>query len=157
MSTNKSLNAIYCPDVKPGAQASGSIRTGLRRFRCAECGKTYTEPHKRALEGSYIPRETVVLVLRLMVEGNSLRSTQRITGLDINTLMKILVKAGEKCEQLMGRLIVNVPVKDVECDKKFEAYVQKKEGHENYPEKRRTTASVTPTASSQSSATRNWS
>jgi hypothetical protein len=31
-------------------------------------------------------------------------------------LMKILVKAGEKCEKLMGRLIVNIPVKDVQAD-----------------------------------------
>jgi IS1 family transposase len=54
-----------------------------------------------------------------LIEGNSLRSTQRITDIDINTLMKILVKAGEKCEKLMGRLIVNVPVKDVECDEIF--------------------------------------
>jgi hypothetical protein len=45
-----------------------------------------------------------------MVEGNSLHSTARITELDINTLMKILVKAAEKCEKLMGRMIVNVPV-----------------------------------------------
>jgi hypothetical protein len=57
-----------------------------------------------------------VLALRLLIEGNSLRSTQRITNLDLNTLMKILVKAGDKCEKLMGRIIVNVPVKDVECD-----------------------------------------
>jgi hypothetical protein len=42
--------------------------------------------------------------------------------------MKILVKAGEKCEKLMGRLIVNVPVKDVECDEIW-GFVQKKEGH----------------------------
>lgn len=63
-----------------------------------------------------------------MVEGNSLRSTERISGLNVNTLMKILVKAGEKCEKLMGRVIVNVPVKDVQCDEIW-AYVSKKEGH----------------------------
>src|ERR1035438_3848482 len=69
-----------------------------------------------------------ILALRLMVEGNSLRSTSRITDLDINTLMKILVKAGEKCEKLMGRMIVNVPCKDVQCDEIW-AFVQKKEGN----------------------------
>jgi hypothetical protein len=30
--------------------------------------------------------------------------------------MKILVKTREKCEKLMGRLIVNIPVKDVQAD-----------------------------------------
>ena len=51
--------------------------------------------------------QKALLALKLMVEGNSLRSTERITGVDINTLMKLLVRAGEKCEKAMGRLIVN--------------------------------------------------
>jgi len=72
--------------------------------------------------------EKILLALRLLVEGNSLRSTGRISDLDINTLMKLLVKAGEKCEKLMGRLIVNVPCRDVECDEIW-GYIQKKESH----------------------------
>ncbi|MBV8731284.1 MAG: IS1 family transposase, partial [Acidobacteriia bacterium] len=60
--------------------------------------------------------------------GNSLRSTERITGSDINTLMRILVKAGEKCEKLMARLVVNIPCRDVECDELW-GYILKKEGH----------------------------
>ena len=42
--------------------------------------------------------------------------------------MRLLVLAGAKCEKLMGRLIVNVPVKDVECDEIW-GFVRKKEGH----------------------------
>jgi hypothetical protein len=72
--------------------------------------------------------EKALLALRLFVEGNSLRSTERITGVDINTLMKLLVRAGETCEKVMGRLIVNIPVKDVQCDEIW-AFVQKKEGN----------------------------
>jgi IS1 family transposase len=68
------------------------------------------------------------MVVKLLVEGNSIRSTQRITGVDQNTIMKILKLAGERCEKLMGRLIVNVPVKDVEADEIW-GYVGKKEGH----------------------------
>ncbi len=69
-----------------------------------------------------------MLALRLLLEGNSIRSTERITGIDRNTIMKLLVLAGEKCEKLMGRLIINIPVKDVQCDEIW-AYVQKKESH----------------------------
>jgi IS1 family transposase len=72
--------------------------------------------------------EKALLALQLFVEGNSLRSTERITGVDINTLMKLLVRAGEKCEKVMGKLIVNIPVKDVQCDEIW-AFVGKKEGH----------------------------
>src|ERR1022692_2450828 len=127
-SAEKAEITMTCKSCEVKCQRFGTHRNGLRRFRCPECHKTYTEAHKPALEGSYIAQERVVLALRLLIEGNSLRSTQHISGLDINTLMKILVKAGEKCEKLMGRLIVNVPVKDVQCDEIW-AFVQKKEGN----------------------------
>jgi hypothetical protein len=69
-----------------------------------------------ALEGSDIPLDKVVLVLRLLVEGNAIRSTERVSGLDQNTTMKLSISAGERCEKLTGRMLVNVPVGDVECD-----------------------------------------
>ena len=126
--TSTTVTAMACTDCEVRCQRFGTHRNGLQRFRCPVCRKTYTEDHKPALEGSYISQERIVLALRLLIEGNSLRSTQRITDLDINTLMSILVKAGEKCERLMGRLIVNIPVKDVQCDEIW-AFVQKKEGN----------------------------
>jgi IS1 family transposase len=76
----------------------------------------------------YLSHEKAQLVIQLLIEGNSIRSTQRITGVDQNTIMKLLVLAGKKCEKLMGRMIVNVPVKDIECDEIW-GFVQKKEGH----------------------------
>ena len=72
--------------------------------------------------------EKALLALQLFVEGNSLRSAERITGVDINTLMKLLVRAGEKCEKVVGKLVVNIPVKDVQADEIW-AFVGKKEGN----------------------------
>jgi IS1 family transposase len=109
-------------------QRFGRHRNGLRRFRGSQCKKTYTESHQLTLGEMFVPQEKANLVIQLLIEGNSIRSTQRITGVDQNTIMKILVLAGEKCEKLMGRLIVNIPVKDWECDEIW-GYVQKKEGH----------------------------
>jgi IS1 family transposase len=53
----------------------------------------------------------------------------QITGVDIDTLMKLLVRAGEKCEKVMGRLIVNVPVGYLECDE-IRSYVRKEESQD---------------------------
>ena len=61
-------------------------------FRCPNCKKTYTEAHTRLLEDMTIADEKALLALQCLVEGNSLRSIERITGLNINTLMKMLVK-----------------------------------------------------------------
>jgi transposase-like protein/IS1 family transposase len=119
---------MTCQACEMRCQKFGVHRNGLQRFRCPVCKKTYTEEHKALVEGMTIPEEKIVIALRLMVEGNSLRSTERITGLDINTLMKLVVRAGEKCEKLFARLIVSIPVQDVQCDEIW-AYVAKKEAH----------------------------
>jgi transposase-like protein/IS1 family transposase len=122
------VTMLTCTACDVMCQKFGTHRNGLRRFRCPNCKKTYTEPHKRLIEDMNLADEKALLALQLLIEGNSLRSTERITGVDINTLMKLLVRAGEKCEKVMGKLIVNIPVQDVECDEIW-AYVQVKEGH----------------------------
>ncbi len=68
------------------------------------------------------------MILKLLVEGVSIRSIELLTEVHRDTIMKLLVLAGESCEKLMGRLIVNVPCRDVECDEIW-AYVSKKESH----------------------------
>jgi hypothetical protein len=46
----------------------------------------------------YITNEKAALTLRLLVEGNSIRSTERITGMDRNTILSLLVKKWDNLE-----------------------------------------------------------
>ncbi len=64
----------------------------------------------------YTAPEKVEAVITLLVEGCSIRSIQRITGVDQNTIMKILALAGDRCERLLESKVSNVPVSDVQCD-----------------------------------------
>jgi IS1 family transposase len=64
----------------------------------------------------YAPQQKVLFALNLLLEGNSIRSTMRLTDLDQNTIMKALVLAGERCERVMARYVVRVPVRDVQVD-----------------------------------------
>src|SRR5205823_1998161 len=109
-------------------QRFGKHRNGLSRFRCPKCKRTFTEPHTKTLGEMYISQEQAVMAIQLLVEGNSIRSTERITNLDRNTIMKLLVLVGEKCERLLESKIVSVQVKDVQCDEIW-GFVQKKEAH----------------------------
>jgi transposase-like protein/IS1 family transposase len=127
-STQQAEITMTCDSCEVKCQRFGKHRNGLRRFRCPQCQKTFTEQHELTLGKMYVSEERVLLALQLLVEGNSIRSTMRISGVDQNTIMKMLVLAGEKCEKLMGKLIVNVPVRDVQCDEIW-GYVGKKEGH----------------------------
>jgi transposase-like protein len=101
---------MTCEGCSVACQRFGKHRNGLLRFRCPNCKKTYTEAHERTLGSMYIPQDRAVLALRLLLEGNSLRSTQRITGTDINTIMTLLVKAGEKCQKLMYEKMLTRPI-----------------------------------------------
>lgn len=76
----------------------------------------------------YISQDRAVLALQLLLEGDSIRSTERIAGMDRNTIMSLIVKAGERCKTLMVSKIVNLPVSDVQADEIW-GFVQKKEGH----------------------------
>lgn len=55
-----------------------------------------------------------------------MRSTERITGVHRDTILKLLVLAGEKCERVMGRHVRNVQVRDVEVDELW-SFIGKKE------------------------------
>jgi transposase-like protein/IS1 family transposase len=127
-SAEKAIPIMTCKECGVKCQRFGMHRNGLRRFRCPQCKRTYTEAHKLTLGEMYVSEEKALMALKLLIEGNSIRSTMRITGIDGNTITKILVLAGERCEKLMGRLIVNVPVKDVQADEIW-GYVAKKEAH----------------------------
>jgi IS1 family transposase len=64
----------------------------------------------------YTPSEKVEAVITLLVGGCSIRSIQRITGIDQNTVVKILVLAGDRCERLLESKVRNVSVTDVQRD-----------------------------------------
>jgi IS1 family transposase len=68
------------------------------------------------------------MCLQLMLEDMSIRSIQRIIGLHQETVLNLLVIAGDKCRQLMKDRIKGVPVKDVEADEIW-GFVQCKNRH----------------------------
>ncbi|MDB5349328.1 MAG: uncharacterized protein JWN86_575 [Planctomycetota bacterium] len=57
-----------------------------------------------------------VAIISALVEGNSLRSTQRMTGVSINTVTKLLVDAGEACARYQHETLRNLPCKRIQCD-----------------------------------------
>jgi IS1 family transposase len=68
------------------------------------------------------------MVLKLLLEGMSVRSAERITGVHRDTILRLLALAGERCQRLMEDKFQNLNVRDVEVDEIW-GYVFKKEGH----------------------------
>jgi IS1 family transposase len=77
-----------------------------------------------------LPLDRAVSILQLLLEGMSVRSVERVTGVHRDTILRLLVLAGERCEALMLSKVQNLPVKDVEVDEIW-GYVFKKEGHKS--------------------------
>jgi IS1 family transposase len=76
----------------------------------------------------YISQEKATLALQLLLEGNSIRSTERITGLDRNTIMRALILAGERCQTLLDSKLTNLNCKRLQMDELW-CFVQKKQRH----------------------------
>lgn len=107
---------MRCEACDVACRKFGKNRNGSQRFRCPDCKKTYSEAPADRVDGHNIPVPEIAKALQLLIEGCSVRSTERITGLHRDTILRLMVMAGEKCERLLGLLIVKVPVKDVQCD-----------------------------------------
>jgi IS1 family transposase len=55
-------------------------------------------------------------IIGCLVEGNSIRSTVRITGASKNTITKLLVDLGAACAEYQDRTLRGLPCKTIECD-----------------------------------------
>ena len=71
--------------------------------------------------------------IRCLVEGNSIRSTVRITGAAKNTVTKLLVELGHACWEYQNRALEGLTSKRVQCDEIW-SFVGAKE--KNIPEHR---------------------
>ncbi|WP_210165845.1 IS1 family transposase [Hoeflea sp. IMCC20628] len=55
-------------------------------------------------------------ILSMLVEGMSMRSVSRITGVSINTVSKLLVDAGNACAEYHDNTVRGVKAERVQCD-----------------------------------------
>lgn len=107
---------MVCHNCQIEAKKHGKDRKGSQRYRCDACSKTFSEPKDKPLDNMYLPLEKALQCLQLILEGCSLRATERITGVTLHTLLKLLVLAGERSEQLLESRVRNVAVRDVQAD-----------------------------------------
>jgi transposase-like protein/IS1 family transposase len=107
---------MLCPICQEPARKFGRNRNGSQRFRCDECCKTFTDESTRPPDRRRLDAEKMVLCLRMLLEGNSIRSTERLTEVHRDTIMNAMVEVGENCSRFLRRVVSNVHVDDVEAD-----------------------------------------
>jgi transposase-like protein/IS1 family transposase len=117
---------VTCTNCLTECKRKGYDRKGNQRFQCRQCRKTFLQPRNKPLCGMSLPIAKAELVLKLLLEGNSVSSIVRLTEVHQKTILKLLVLAGEKCERIMANKVRNVQVRDIEMDELW-SFIGKKE------------------------------
>lgn len=107
---------MTCHNCRSECKRKGRDRKGTHRYQCRQCSKTFLEPQADHLDGMYLPMDKAEMVLRMMLEGNSNSSIERLTEVHRTTILKLLLLAGQKAERIMAERIVNIPARDVTAD-----------------------------------------
>jgi IS1 family transposase len=63
-----------------------------------------------------LSNEDRVRVVACLVEGNSLRSTVRMTGIHRTTIQDLLVELGAACSEYQDKTLRNLKCKNLQCD-----------------------------------------
>ena len=69
-----------------------------------------------------------VAVVSALVEGNSIRSVDRMTGTHRDTIMRLMIRVGGGCEGLMDQSMRDLPCDNIQVDEIW-SYVGKKQRH----------------------------
>jgi IS1 family transposase len=71
-------------------------------------------------------------VLACLVEGNSIRSTVRLTGVAKNTVVKLLVEVGQACSEYQDKVLRGLTCQRIQCDEIWSfCYAKEKNVPEN--------------------------
>ncbi len=124
----KAEQKMKCESCNIECRRFGKHRNGLQRFRCAQCGRTYTEDHQRLFGAMTVPEDKALLAIQLLIEGTSIRSAERITGLHRDTIIRLLVLAGERSINVLNARMRNLHCEHVQADEIWN-FVAKKQRH----------------------------
>jgi len=107
---------VTCHSCQISCNRFGKHRNGLQRFRCSQCRKTFTETHQRPLDEMRLPLDKAIMILTLLVEGMSVRSIERITQVHRDTILRLLILAGERCTRLLDEKMRGVKCNYLQAD-----------------------------------------
>jgi len=107
---------VTCHNCQIQCRKFGTNRNGSQRFRCKSCRKTFTDIAAQPLGDMRLPMDKAEAILKLLVEGMSIRSIERVTQVHRDTIMRLLLVAGQKAETLMDSKMRNLQIKYLQVD-----------------------------------------
>lgn len=78
----------------------------IQRWRCTSCKSTFCEPHTKLTRATMFSQpDLAARAIECLLERCSIRSTERLTGLNRNTIMRLLILARHRSERLMDTMM----------------------------------------------------
>ena len=104
-------------------QHTNCVRAGcfgkrkIQRWKCTSCKSRFSEAHQKLTRATITSQpELATRAIQCLLEGCSIRSTERLTGLNRNTIMSLLILAGQRCEKLMNERMRQLPCRRIQSD-----------------------------------------
>lgn len=95
----------------------GKDRKGCQRWKCRTCGATVTnDNHTRPLGDMRLDETKAETILKMLLEGMSIRACERLTGVIHRTIGDLILQVGETCERFLERDVRNVAAKEIQLD-----------------------------------------
>ena len=89
----------------------------VQRWKCTSCKNRFSEPHEKQTRNTFQSRPDLAeQALKCLLEGCSIRSTERLTGLNRNTIMRLLLVGGERGARLMDSRMRGLTPRYLEID-----------------------------------------
>src|SRR6476646_10161771 len=78
----------------------------------------------------HLPTDKKITAIAALCEGNSIRSIERMTGIHRDTIMRLGVRVGETCNQILDQKMRGLNCARVEVDELW-GFIGKKKYHAN--------------------------
>lgn len=104
----------------------GKTRHGEQRYRCLACGHVWFDQRPKPLGKMQVPVADAKHTLHLLVEGSSIRATERVTGIARNTLCKLVVHFGDACRRFLDQRMRGLKLDHLQFDEQW-TFVFKKQ------------------------------
>jgi transposase-like protein len=128
---------VFCPNTacslyaktKQGNIVSNgtySTKSGrIRKFICRRCGNVFNDRTGTVFFDLRTPDDKVILALKLLLKGMSVRGIADVLGSKPDTILSWLQRAAEHSEEVDAFLLRDLKVKKVELDELW-TFVKKK-------------------------------
>lgn len=108
------------------AKKFGTTAAKTPRYRCRDCGATFTEASQKPLGDHTTSVDDAAKAFTLLTEGMSVRAVSRVTGIHKTTILSLLKTVGDKCARLFDAKVQNMRPRFVQADELW-TFVQKKQ------------------------------